>query len=82
MSGGQSDAGSIRVVTAIRFQELIVKINAIRWASSFSSKCFAARSYTASGTNPSVSTVTASVSASAACSFAVKNAPASSQALS
>ena len=39
----QSDAGSIRVVTAIRFQALMVKITAISWASSASSKCSAAR---------------------------------------
>ena len=44
---------------------------AISWDSSASSKWFAARSYTSSGTKPSVSTVTASVSSIAAISFSV-----------
>jgi hypothetical protein len=43
----------------------------ITWTSSVSSNSFAARAYTSSGTNPSVRTVTASVSSIAAISFAV-----------
>lgn len=61
----------MRVLTPNRFHALITVIAAISCASSASSKCWAAFSYTSSGTNPSVRTVTASVSSIAASSFAV-----------
>ncbi len=59
------------MVTPKRFQALITVIAAISRASSAGSKCPAARAYTSSGTNPSVRTVIASVSSSAATSFSV-----------
>jgi hypothetical protein len=59
------------VDTPKRFHALIVVIATMRRANSVSSNSFAALAYTSSGTNPSVSTVIASVSSIAAISFAV-----------
>lgn len=65
MTGDQS------VDTPKRFHVLIVAIATMSRANSVSSNSFAAFAYTSSGTNPSVSTVIASVSSIAAISFAV-----------
>ena len=73
-------AAAARAVTPMRFQALMVTAIAMSWASSRSENTAAARAYTSSGTWPSVRSVIASVSASAARSCSVNRSPASSHA--
>src|SRR5262249_52446657 len=63
--------GSMRVVTAIRFQALIVRIRLISWASSGPVNSSAASSQTSRGTWVPLICVTASVRANAARSLSV-----------
>src|SRR5690606_24628648 len=68
---GRASPGGGRPVPTTRIPALITATDATSGASSAPPTCAAPRPYTSSGTNPSVRTVTASVSSIAASSFSV-----------